>query len=79
MTERNLSMEQLAELFEIQTLGTVAAAFVFGDVPPTKSHWEMLRGQREITLRDLGEIEGLTGYNMQLTLTDREPKETQDD
>lgn len=78
MTEHNLSKEQLAELFRIQTIGTTAAAFAFGNVRPTKPQWEMLRGQREFTMRDLGEISFVTGYNMRLTIMDYAPKENQD-
>jgi hypothetical protein len=51
-----LTRDEAVELLEIKCRGSVATAFAYADLMPTSSEWQMMRGSREITLRDLGEI-----------------------
>lgn len=74
-----LSKEEYTELFEIKVRGVCAAAFLAQDIAPTLEHMSMLRGKREITMRDIGEIGYSTGCNFKLDLYRRETTETEDD
>lgn len=60
-----LTVQEYGELFELQVRGRAATAFAYGEVPPG-DYWPLLRGEVEITMRDIGEIGYLTGFNMHL-------------
>jgi hypothetical protein len=57
-----------SRLFEVQTQGAIATAFVYSGVSVEGKHWDMMTGVNEITMRDLGEIGFITGMNMSLNL-----------
>lgn len=69
-----ISRETMADLFEIQVRGKAAESFLRSGVEPTDEHWKILNGDREITLRDIGEIGYLTGYEMEFRLEDTPAK-----
>lgn len=69
-----LTKEEFTELFEIQVRGTVATAFVYGQIQPGE-YWPMVRGEEELTMRAIGEIGHLTGYNMYLQLSQRHERD----
>ena len=71
-----LTKEEFSELFEVQVRGTIASAFVHGGVSPSDEHWKMMRGEIEPTMRAIGEIGHLTGYNMYVQLS--EPRRAKD-
>lgn len=73
-----LTKDEFTELFEMQVRGTIATAFVYGQVPPME-YWSMLRGEEELTLRAIGEIGHLTGFNMNMQLSERRNEDTPND
>ena len=66
-----MNKDTLAELFEIHCQGALAAAFQHAGITPIKKQWDMLRGEREITVRDIGEISFATGLNFSMTLIEK--------
>jgi hypothetical protein len=61
-------IKDYSRLFEIQTQGAIATAFVYSGVAVEDKHWNMMTGAAEVTMRDLGEIGFITGMNMSLNL-----------
>jgi hypothetical protein len=70
-----LVLDEVVELLEIQCRGSVATAFARADLMPTSSEWQMMRGDREITMRDLGEIGFKTDVKFTMSLLSREPNQ----
>lgn len=70
-----LTKDEAVELFMIKTRGAVAAAFDYASLPPDKKQWEMLRGEAEITMRDMGEIGFHTITQFNLSFQERLPRE----
>jgi hypothetical protein len=64
-----LSRDDFGELFEIACRGQLASAFYHTQVTPTLDQWQMLRGHREITMRDMGEISFATTLECSLNLS----------
>jgi hypothetical protein len=64
-----LTKDAFSELFEIQVRGAVAAAFVYSQTDPGK-YWPLIRGDQPLTMRDIGDIGHLTGYNPYLVLSE---------
>ena len=48
-----LRRDDFTELFETALRGRIAAAFAHADLTPGEAHWKMIRGEAEITLRDI--------------------------
>ena len=67
-----MNKDAFTELFEIQVRGTIATAFAYVEVEPEMKHWEMMRGNQSPTLRDIAEIGHMTGYNMNIQLSQSE-------
>ena len=65
-----ITSEENSELFELQVRGGLADAFAYSGMSPD-AYWPLLRGEREITLRDIGEVSAVTGFNMTLQLSRR--------
>ena len=63
-----MTKDEFTELFAMQVRGSVATAFVHSRAEICDEHWQMLRGEKEFTMRDLGEIGHLTGVNPHLVL-----------
>ena len=74
-----MTKDEFAELFSLRVRGVLAAAFSHSDTTPTDEQWKMLRGECEITERDIGEIGWLTDCEMQFQAIDRSPQETTND
>ncbi len=68
MTDQKHTKEQFTELFALQLRGAVATAFAYSNAPISETHWKMLRGETEFTMRDIGEIGHITGFDMHLQL-----------
>lgn len=62
-----MTKDEYAELFETQTRGIIATAFVHAQMSPDE-YWSLIRGEREITMRDLAKIGHTTGYHMHMQL-----------
>lgn len=69
-SEIMLTKEEYTELFTIQVRGAIATAFIYGNIPP-ENYWPMVNGEQELTMRAVGEIGYLTGYNMHMQLSPR--------
>lgn len=74
----SLTKKEAVELFEIRCRGALAAAFDHAEKSPTSEQWQMLRGTREITLRDMGEISfaTVTAFNLSFHERKAEPEAT---
>lgn len=59
------SYEVEGELFEIRARGLLARMFQTRHVNPEPEHWEMLRGLRDITARDIGSIAFQLGFEVE--------------
>lgn len=63
-----LTREEFSDLFELTVAGTMAQAFTHAQIVPTKIQWEQLKGIREFTMRDIGEIGFVTGTQLNIHL-----------
>ena len=63
--------ETAAELFEIRARGLMAMALDVAGQTPTTDQWDMMRGARAITLRDLGELAFQTGVRLDFAMVER--------
>jgi hypothetical protein len=77
MTKTPMSKDDAVELFELRCRGALAAAFSHANIQPTEEQWQMLRGDKEITMRDMGEISFMTCLNFQLSFVERARDEDQ--
>lgn len=73
-----ITREEYGELFELRVRGSLADAFVYGGMSPSE-YWPLLNGEKEITMRDIGEISAVTGFNMNLQLSRRPVQEKTDE
>lgn len=64
-----LTKDEYCDLFEIQTRGVMAAAFVYSGKSPDE-YWACLRGDEELTMRKIAQIGHITGYNMIMQLSE---------
>ena len=71
-----LDIDTFGGLFEVQTRGAIATAFIYGAVEPSPKHWEMMDGTTEPTMRDIADIGYITGFNMNLELVRNADMET---
>jgi len=71
-----LDRDTYTSLFEIQTRGAMATAFIYGAVEPSPKHWAMMDGTTEPTMRDIADIGYITGFNMNLELVRNADMET---
>ena len=55
--------ENLCNLLFISVRGEIAKAFINRDMNPTPEEWMLLNGNKELTLRDLGELAYKLDYN----------------
>ena len=70
--------DDFCELFNLQVRGGLAAAYLFSGKQPSADHWELLRGERIITMRDIGEAGYYTGYTISLNMSKRaEPEDSE--
>lgn len=66
-----MDKDTAVELFEIRCLGALAAAFQHAEKTPDENQWAMLRGEREVTMRDMGEISFATCMNFALSVVEK--------
>ena len=64
-----MDMRATSELFELRVVGALAAAFHISGIVPTDEQWEILRGTRECTLRDMAEVGFDTGFQFDIGLS----------
>ena len=71
-----MTKDDFTELFAMQIRGSISTAFIYSKAPISDEHWDMLRGEAEFTMRDMGEIGYITGFNLnlQLSAAKNEPK-----
>ena len=62
-----MTKEEQLELFEVGLRGDIAKCFMMARVSP-KEHWAIIRGDREITVRDIAEIGYLTGFDINIKI-----------
>lgn len=70
-----LNKDDYTELFELRIRGILASGFAVSNVLPNAKHWKMLRGETDITMRDIGEINHITNVSLELHLMQRPPRE----
>lgn len=68
-----MTPETYAELTEMRFRGAMAAALSFSGVSPSPECWQVLRGETECTLRDMGEIMHMTGFDIEISMNARSP------
>lgn len=71
-----MTKDECIELFEVRVRGMIATAFAYRGISPGE-YWPMIRGEKEITLRAIGEVDHITGFSTILELSERpdEPKD----
>lgn len=69
------SASNAGALFEVMTRGLVAKMFMVRRVTPSAEQWDMIYGGVELALRDLGEIAGELGFELEFRVTDNHPHE----
>jgi len=72
-----LDRETFSGLFEVQTRGAIATAFIYGAVEPSQHQWAMMDGTTDPTMRDIADIGYITGFNVNLELVRNADLETQ--
>jgi hypothetical protein len=70
-TTEGLTRDELTELFLVQVRGTIATAFAHSGEIPDQNDWDAIRGLKEPTMRQIGEIGYRTGFNMYVQFRDR--------
>jgi hypothetical protein len=63
-----ITAEEYVEMFVIRIRGALADAFAHAGESPGE-YWPMIRGDAEITMRDIAAIGHLTGCTMHLSFT----------
>ena len=71
-----LNINTFGGLFEVQTRGAIATAFISGAVEPSLKHWAMINGTTEPTMRDISDIAHITGFKVNLELVRNADLET---
>jgi hypothetical protein len=71
----SLSKETTVELFELQVRGLIATIHITARVEPDDRSWQMIRGEREVTMRDLGELTMLGDFRFEFRAVVRETQE----
>lgn len=66
----------MADLFQISWRGVLATAFANTYVTPSEQQWEMLNGDREVTLRDIAKVGHDTGTTFEMKFVDPTQKAT---
>jgi hypothetical protein len=69
-----LSKETTVELFDLQVRGLIATVFASAGIEPNEQAWAMLRGEKEVTMRDLGEISALGDFRLEFRAVPREER-----
>ena len=69
-----LCKETAVELFDIQVRALIASIHANIRKEPDEKAWQMIRGEREITARDLGEISALGDFRLELRIETRDPE-----
>ncbi|QJA43018.1 hypothetical protein [Phaeobacter phage MD18] len=67
-----LTKDETAELFTVQVRGAIATAYLHANKTPLPHHAQMIRGTREITMRDIGEVGFETGVEFTTALCPRD-------
>lgn len=75
MNRIRLKMEiaTAGQLMEIRARASIAHVLMLRQVEPNQREQYLLSGKQDITLRDLGEIYGDLGFQMDLMATDLTP------
>lgn len=60
------------ELFEVRVRGMIARMFDLRNVEPTKGAWLLIRGEKEITVRDIAEIAYALNLHIDISFCERE-------
>ena len=71
----SLTKDEAAELFTMQVRGAIATAYLHANLTPLPHHAQMIRGTREITMRDIGEVGFHTGVEFNTAFRAREEGE----
>jgi hypothetical protein len=59
--------DEYAEMYEIRMRGAAAAMFMARRMSPGK-YWPVVKGISELTLRDIGEIGFISGYEVRIEM-----------
>lgn len=68
-----MKIETATELFALKLRGNLARMFDHRGVEPTEAQWKMLRGEQEISLRDISDIAHDLGFEVSTHIGDRQP------
>lgn len=71
MTQGQMTTDVAADLFTMSVRGGMAAAYLHANMTPLPHHAEMIRGEREITMRDIAEVAFHTNTEAAINLRDR--------
>ena len=65
-----MNKDTYSKLFELSVIGLLANAFYSRKITPSAEQWEILHGQREMSLRELAEIAAELGYSIEFSFVD---------
>jgi hypothetical protein len=65
-----LTRQDRTELFLMQVRGSMATAFLYANIKPTNDEMCLLYDMGDMTMKQMGEIAGRTGFNLNLQLHD---------
>jgi hypothetical protein len=68
-----LTTQDRVELFLMQVRGSMATAFIYANIRPTNDEMCLLYDMGDMTIRQMGEIAGRTGWNISLQLHEIPP------
>lgn len=70
---RDQNIDRAGELLVIRVRGMFAKMFDVRMVEPSPEAWQFLRGERDITMREMGELAHELGFHIELNFVDRDP------
>lgn len=66
-----MELNEFSELAEVRFRGLLAGSFSRANMSPGE-YWPYIRGEREITMRVVGEVAHLTGFDFEVQFWDRQ-------
>lgn len=70
-----LTKDETGELFTMQVRGLLATAYLHANMSPLPHHAQMIRGTREITMRDIAEVGFHTGVEFNTAFRPRDERD----
>lgn len=70
-----MSRLESSELFDLRARGALAGMFLARGIAPSPDQWEALRGERDISLREVAEIALTLDCNVEIGMPPRKKGE----